>query len=64
MYNWSTDIRRLKENIDEYTKWKLEQQVNFGLCGKKMKAPLLRKYLEHLSIDPQKKEFLHHILYA
>jgi len=64
MFNWSTDTKRLKKNKEAYSKWKLEQQINYGLQGKRLKAPLLRKYLNNLSIDPVKKAFLHHILYA
>jgi len=64
MYNWSTDTKRLKKGGDAYAKWKLEQQINYGLQGKKLSVPLLRKYLNDLAIDPAKRAFLNHILYA
>ena len=44
MYNWSTNENALKKDPEVYAIWKLEQMVNFGLGGKKIKAADLKKY--------------------
>lgn len=61
MYNWSTDEKQLKK--DKYIIWKLEQMVNFGLGGKKLKADLLKKHWKQINIDPYRREYLESILY-
>ena len=58
MRNWSVDIKKLKKNREEYAIWKLEQMVNFGLGGKKIKRSELKKYWKILNIDPAKRKFL------
>ena len=58
MYNWSTDERKLKKNTAAYTRWKLEQMVNFGLNGKRLKTAELKKYWRKLRLDPDRKKFL------
>ncbi len=63
MKNWSTNTKRLKENPQEYTRWKLEQMINFGLDGEKLIEKDLRKHFTKLSIDPLKKIFLKHLLW-
>jgi hypothetical protein len=64
MRNWSTDEARLKKNKEEYAIWKLEQMVNFGLEGKKLKKKELLKYWGDLHIDPARKKLLHLFLYG
>ena len=44
MRNWSTDIKKLKKNREKFAIWKLEQMVNFGLGGKKIKKSELKKH--------------------
>ena len=63
MKNWSTDTTRLKQNPQEYTKWRLEQMINFGLDGEKIPESQLRMYWKDLNIDPFKKAFLYHLLW-
>ena len=63
MRNWSTDTTRLKKNSEEYTKWKLEQMINFGLDGNKLPEKELRRNFNTLSIDPLKKVFLKRLLW-
>lgn len=56
MYNWNINTAKLKKNPEKYTIWKLEQSINYGLNGKKLKADELKKYWDKLSIDPQRKK--------
>ena len=58
MRNWSVDIKKLRKNKEEFAIWKLEQTVNFGLGGKKIKRKELKKYWKILNIDPAKRKFL------
>ena len=62
MYNWSTDERRLKKTKKEYAIWKIEQMVNFGLRGKRIKKADLKKYWKELSIDPYRRKYLSMLL--
>ncbi|KKT58930.1 hypothetical protein A3G55_03640 [Candidatus Giovannonibacteria bacterium RIFCSPLOWO2_12_FULL_44_25] len=58
MYNWSTDIKNLKKHPEKYKIWRLEQMINFGLNGKKLKEFELNKYFNKLKIDPYRRKFL------
>lgn len=59
MYNWNVDISKLKENPEKHAIWKLEQSINFGLNGEKLKIDLLKKYWSKLTtIDSQRKRLL------
>jgi hypothetical protein len=58
MKNWSTDIKKLKKDKEKFAIWKLEQMVNFGLDGKKIKKTELKKYWKGINIDPAKRKFL------
>lgn len=58
MYNWSTDIKKLKKNKETYAIWKLEQMINFGLGGEKIKKADLQKYWNRITIDPARRKFL------
>lgn len=63
MYNWSTDIKTLKKYPEKYTIWKLEQLINFGLDGEKLKLSELKKYWNKLNIDPLYKKYLHFLVW-
>lgn len=63
MYNWSTDTTELQKDPEKYAIWKLEQMVNFGLNGEKLNRPLLEKFWDKLTLDPQKKTFLAFLLW-
>jgi len=58
MKNWSTDIKKIRKNKEKFAIWKLEQMVNFGLDGKKIKKSELKKYWKIIDIDPAKRKFL------
>lgn len=62
MYNWSVDIKRLKKDKQKYEIWKLEQMINYGLRGKKIDKKILAKYIDNISIDPNKKQYLKMII--
>lgn len=55
MRNWSVDITELKKDKKQYTIWRLEQMVNFGLEGKKIRREEIKKYWKILDIDPDKR---------
>lgn len=58
MYNWNVSTAKLKKNPEKYAIWKLEQSINFGLNGVKLKAEEVKKYWNKLSLDPQRKKLL------
>ena len=62
MYNWSTDITRLKKYPEKFTIWKLEQCINFGLGNQRLHKSTLRKYLDTLDIEAGKKRYLKFLL--
>lgn len=63
MYNWSVDVKKLKKDKGKYAIWRLEQMVNFGLTGEKIKAGELRKSWRKLELDPLKKKYLKMLLW-
>lgn len=63
MHNWSTDTTELKKDKRQYTIWRLEQMVNFGLEGKKISRRELKKYWKMLSLDQKKKKYLSLLLW-
>ena len=62
MRNWSTDTTELKKDKEQYSIWRLEQMVNFGLEGKKINRVELKKYWSRLYLDPNKKRYLSMLL--
>ena len=63
MYNWTVDTKQLKKDKNEFVIWKLEQLVNFGLNGERLKKTDLKKYWSKLDLDPKKKKYLSLILW-
>lgn len=63
MYNWSVDIKKLSKYPEKYKIWKLEQLINFGLDGQKLKKSDLKKYFNQLKIDPIYKRYLSFLLW-
>jgi len=63
MYNWSVDTKELKKDKKQYAIWRLEQMVNFGAGGKKIKKNDLKKYWPLLNMDKKKKKFLSLLLW-
>lgn len=62
MYNWSVDVKKLSKYPQKHTVWKLEQLINFGLNGRKLKLSELRKHFNKLNLDPQKKKYISFLL--
>ena len=63
MYNWSIDTCELKKDKKQYTLWRLEQMINFGLGREKINARELKANWRKLKIDPLKKNFLKFLLW-
>lgn len=63
MYNWSVDEKELKKYPEQYTIWKLEQMVNWGLGGEKLSGDDLKTYWDGLFLDPIKKQYLAFLLW-
>ncbi|MBI3120019.1 MAG: hypothetical protein HYZ08_00210 [Candidatus Kerfeldbacteria bacterium] len=63
MYNWSTDEKKLQETPEKYAIWRLEQLINFGLNGERIKAFELKKYWSKLQLDPARKKLLELLLH-
>lgn len=63
MYNWSIDTTCLKKNKADYTIWKLEQLINFGLNNERIKKKEIVEHWDHLEIDPARKKFLRLLLW-
>lgn len=64
MYNWSVDETKLKKDPEKFTVWKLEQLINFGLNGEKIKREELLRYFSQLTIDPPRRKYLTFLLYG
>ena len=62
MKNWSTDTTELKKDPEKYAIWRLEQMINFGLGGKKLKKSEVKKYWKELQIDPSRKAYLQFLI--
>jgi len=63
MYNWNTNILGWDKKSPSYQIWKLEQLINFGLNGHKLKRALVCKYWSKLDLDPFRKKLLKLILW-
>ncbi|MBI3638389.1 hypothetical protein HY227_01435 [Candidatus Wolfebacteria bacterium] len=64
MYNWSTNEQQLKKDKEKYAIWRLEQMINFGLAGGKIKNDELKKYWIKINIDTNRRKFLSLLLNA
>ncbi len=62
MHNWSTNITELEKYPEKFVIWKLEQLINFGLNGEKLKLSDFKKHFDKLNIDPEKKKYLQFLL--
>ncbi len=62
MYNWSTDTSQFK-TAEAKERFELEQQVNFGLRGKRLSGRLLSQYWDELVLDPARRHFLDILLH-
>jgi hypothetical protein len=64
MRNWLVDTKEFKNRKEQYTIWRLENLINFGLGKEKIGEKGLRKNIDNLYIDNQKSNFLKLILFA
>lgn len=64
MYNWSTDTKEIRKKGEDYTLWKLQQKINFGLNNEKLDFKDLKKYWDKLEIDRYRRKFLEFIIYG
>lgn len=65
MHNWSVDEEKMKQSPEAYEIWRLEQLVNFGLDGEKLKKDLLKKHWSKIFIeDPYRRALLEMILWG
>ncbi|OGC52344.1 hypothetical protein A2982_03690 [candidate division WWE3 bacterium RIFCSPLOWO2_01_FULL_39_13] len=62
MYNWTVNTSVLKKYRSQYAIWKLEQLINFGLKDEKISKNLLKKHIDRLNIDPEKRKYLQFLL--
>ena len=64
MYNWSVDEKAFKKADPEgYQIWRLEQMVNWGLGGEKLRESLVRKYWKQLFMDDPTRRYLKFLLW-
>lgn len=63
MHNWSTDIKEIRKDKAGYSKWKMEQSINFGMGNSKIKKQKLVQLMPSLDIDPAKKKYLSFLLW-
>ena len=63
MYNWSVDLKELKKDKEAYNIWRLQQLINYGLSGERLKKKLVKKYCDKLYLDPVKKKYLKFLLW-
>ncbi|MDP2593264.1 MAG: hypothetical protein Q8P52_01280 [bacterium] len=56
--HWSVDETELKKDPEQYTIWRLEQRINYGIGEPKIKRAELLKYWGKLHLDPYKKKAL------
>lgn len=64
MKNWGVDVKRLQKNKEKAAVWRLEQMVNYGTDGGKIRAAALKRYWRKLVLDPDKKRFLGFLLWG
>jgi len=62
MNNWSVDTKFLKRYPKQYTLWKMEQLINFGLGKEKLDPKILKENLSKLKIDIKKRRYLKFLL--
>lgn len=64
MYNWSVNTKRLKKNPEKFIVWRLEQSINYGLGDDKLNLKEIKKYLNKLNINSDKRTYLNFLLYG
>ena len=66
MYNWSIDEKKFKnEDPEGYKIWKLEQMINYGLGGERLREGEIKKFWLKIKdrLDPHKKLLLEFFLW-
>ena len=66
MYNWSTDIKKLKQNPEKYSIWNMEQMINYGLDGEKLDKKELKNMWNTIkdNLDPYKRRAIEYLLWG
>lgn len=64
MHNWSTNTKEIRKDKDTYSKWKMEQLINFGMGNSKIKKQKLLQLMPSLDIDSAKKKYLSFLLWS
>ena len=66
MYNWSTDIKKLKKNPKKYTIWKLEQMINYNLDEERLDRKEVKEMWDDIkdNLDPYKKRAIEYLLWG
>ena len=64
MKHWSVNTAELEKDPAAFTRWRLEQAVNWGLRDGKISEKELRTHWASLNLDPHKKKFLSLLLNA
>lgn len=64
MHNWSVDEKTFKKlDPENYKIWRLEQLINYGLDGEKIKKRDVKRYWHKLYIDPLTKRYMEFLLW-
>ena len=66
MYNWSTDIKKLKQNPEKYGIWNMQQMINYGLDGEKLDKKELKNMWNIIkdNLDPYKRRAIEYLLWG
>lgn len=64
MHNWSDDESQIKQDPEKYKIWRLEQLINYGASGAKLREKEIRKYWSKLRLDPGMRRALSFLIYG
>jgi len=66
MHNWSTDIKKLKQNPEKNSIWKLEQMINYGLDEEKLDKEEVKSMWDTIksNLDPYKRRAIEYLLWG
>lgn len=56
--HWSVDTAELRKDKKAFSKWNLENAINFGMRNGKINENELRENFDILNLDPHKRRFL------
>lgn len=66
MYNWTADIKKLKQDPEKYAAWKVEQMINYGLDEEKLDREEIKNMWDTIKdrLDPYKKRAIEYLLWG